>query len=87
MVLDKRLQLAHELGVASGVEVVLDPPLEASETQLLEAGDLALREALVRELGERRPAPEQQRLLRAFPSSTRRWKRTRSSSSSSTRTR
>ena len=38
---DERLELADELGVPSGVEVDLDPLLEAREVQLLEACDPA----------------------------------------------
>jgi hypothetical protein len=61
---DEGSQLTHELVVAAGVEVVLDSPLAAREAELFEAGDLALREPLVRELGERRPAPERQGVRR-----------------------
>ena len=63
MIVDERAQLTHQLGVAAGVEVLLDPPLEAGQTQLFEAGDLALGEPLVGELGERRTTPERQRFF------------------------
>ena len=44
-------------------EVRLDAVLQRREAQLLESPDLVLRERLVGEVGERRPAPERQRLL------------------------
>ena len=43
-------------------EVGLDPLLERHGAQLLEPSDLGLRERLVEEVGERRPAPERERL-------------------------
>ena len=43
-------------------QVGLDALFEAGQSQLLEAGDLALRERLVGEVGQRRPAPERERL-------------------------
>ena len=46
-----------------GGEISLDPLLQACEPDLLEAGDLRLREAVVCELGERRPLPERKRLV------------------------
>ena len=58
---NERLELADELGVAAEREVRFDPPLERPEEQLLEACDLPLGE-LQRELAQRRPAPEGERL-------------------------
>jgi hypothetical protein len=49
-----RLQLADELG--------FDPLLNRAEAQHLEAGDLAPREGVVGEIGERAAAPERERL-------------------------
>jgi len=61
LLLDERLELCDELVLAPAFEVSLDPLLEDAETLLLEAPDLALREGLVGEVGERRPSPERQR--------------------------
>ena len=58
---DEAFELRHELGVASQRQVCLDPSLDGDETKLLEANDRRLRERLVREVVERRPAPERQR--------------------------
>jgi hypothetical protein len=58
------LELPHERRVPALLQVLLDPPLEAGEAELLQARDLALREALVGELGERLPPPEGKRLSR-----------------------
>ena len=59
---DGRRQLPDELGVSAVAELVLEPCFQRGQTQLLEARDLALREVLEREIGERRAAPECQRL-------------------------
>ena len=61
---DEPLQLGHELRVAAELEVGVDPLLERGEPLLLEAGALGACERRV-ELGERRPAPERERLTRA----------------------
>ena len=60
--LDERLELGDELGVAAQREVGLDALLDDDGAQLLEPGDLRLRERLVDEVGERRAAPERERL-------------------------
>ena len=44
------------------LEIRLDPMLERAEPQFLEARDLRLGERLIREIGERRAAPQAQRL-------------------------
>ncbi len=62
MALDESLQLADQLVVASQSEICVDPLLERGEPKLLEPGDLRLRERLVREVGQRRPAPERERV-------------------------
>jgi hypothetical protein len=59
----ERFELAHEVGVAPPGEVALDPLLETGEAKLLQTLDLCLGEALIGELGQRRPAPERERLL------------------------
>ena len=89
---DERLELTHHLGVATDREVGLDAPLERREPELLEASGLGVGERL-RELGQRRPAPQRQRapdeseastarpaVSAARPSATSRSKRSRSSS-------
>src|SRR5215210_2741948 len=62
MQLDERFQLADQLRVATERELGLDPLLDRSEMELFEPSDLALRKRLVGELGERRAAPQSQRL-------------------------
>jgi hypothetical protein len=59
---DERLQLAHQVGVAAARQVRVDARLERRPAQLLQPRDLDLRERLEGEVGERRPAPERQRL-------------------------
>ena len=58
---DQRLELGQDVLVAAEREVGLDPILERGEPQVLEPPDLVLRERLVREVGERRAAPERER--------------------------
>ena len=94
---DQRLELADELGVAAEREVGLDPLLERRQPQLLEPRRLDPRERLVVELGQRRPAPQRERLAqqarrrararRRAPSATSRSKRSRSTASGSTSSR
>jgi hypothetical protein len=62
MLADEYLELPDELDVASEIEVCLDAPLDRSQAQLFEAKDLGLREWLVREVGESRPAPDAERI-------------------------
>ena len=56
----QRLQLGDERVVAAAAEVGVDPVLRAGEPELVEAGDLGLRERLVEEVRECRAAPEGQ---------------------------
>ena len=56
------LELADELGVTPGGEVGLDAHLHGREVLLFQARDLSRRERRRGELGERRPAPQLQRL-------------------------
>ena len=60
---DQRLQPADHLGVAAERELRLDELLARGDPQLLEPGDLGLRERLVGEVGQRRAAPERERAL------------------------
>ncbi len=59
---DQGLELTDEVGVPAEREVGLDPLFERNDPALLEPGDLGLREGLEGEIGERRPAPERERL-------------------------
>jgi hypothetical protein len=56
------LELGHRLAVAPEREVGVEAELERRETDLLEPDDRGLREALVGDVGERRTAPQRQRL-------------------------
>ena len=60
---DERLELADELVVAPEREVRVDPELDRRQPDLLEPGDRRLGEALVGEVGERRAAPQRQRVV------------------------
>ena len=62
---DQRLELGQDVLMAAEREVGLDPILERRQPQVLEPPDLVLRERLVREVGERRSAPEPERLAEA----------------------
>jgi hypothetical protein len=50
--------------MAAERQVGLDPPLERAQAQLLEPRDLLASELLIREVGERRTAPEGERLAK-----------------------
>ena len=58
----ERVELRHERAVAPVVEICGDPRLERRQTALLQARRLRLGEGLVRDVRERRPAPERERL-------------------------
>ena len=60
---DERVELADELAVASETEERIDPVLRGGEPELSEPVDLGLREVVVRELGERGPPPQRERLV------------------------
>jgi hypothetical protein len=60
---DQRLQLPHHLGMGAERQLRLDQRLQRGDPQVLEPGDLPLREGLVGELRQRRAAPQRQRLL------------------------
>src|SRR5262249_41610971 len=55
---DKRLELAHQLGVAAQSQVRLDSLLERRDTQFLEPRDLVLSERVHGEVGQWRTAPQ-----------------------------
>src|SRR5215216_3405260 len=62
MLADECLELSHQLPVSTELEVSGDPLLEPREAEVVEPPDLVLRERVVREVGEGRPAPERERL-------------------------
>ena len=63
---ERRRELPDHLRVAAVGELALEAPFERGEPQLLEPRDLALRERLEREIRQRRPSPQRQRLLVAL---------------------
>ena len=81
---DERLELAGQLGVPAGGEILLDALLDAGEPEILEPRDLGLGEPRVGEIGERRATPERERLAGPAASPAERRKRARSSSSGAT---
>ena len=96
----ERLELPHGPGVLAKLERAVHTDLERHEPQFLEASDLALRERLVLDPGERRAPPQRERIVqerggpagltgrqRAAPESSACSKRRLSSSSSATRRR
>jgi hypothetical protein len=56
------LELGGDVSVAAERQVDLGPLLDRREAELLEAATLDLGEALVGEVGQRRAAPQGQRL-------------------------
>ena len=62
MLRNERFELAHCGAVAAERELGFEPSLERVQTKVLEMGAFRLCERLGCELGERRPAPERQRL-------------------------
>jgi hypothetical protein len=60
MVADQRFELADHLRVVAERQLGLDALLDGRQAQLLEAGDLALGEGLIREIGERGTTPERE---------------------------
>jgi hypothetical protein len=50
--------------MASGGEIPIDGALDRCEVKLLQAPDLGVRERLLGDVGERRPAPQRKRLAR-----------------------
>ena len=63
MRLDQRPELGHDRAVAPETKDRLDPPLNRLEPELLETPDLGLGKLRERELRERRPTPEGERVL------------------------
>jgi hypothetical protein len=61
MLQEQRLELAREVEVSPQGEIGVDPTLEGGEPQLLEPDDGRLGERFVREVHERRAAPERER--------------------------
>jgi hypothetical protein len=61
---DEHLELCENLEMAARRQVAVDRALGRGQVQLLEAADLAGRERLIGDIGERRPAPQRERLAR-----------------------
>ena len=61
MLVDEGPKLGHQLAVPTQCEVGVDTILQRCEPQLLEPGDLDLRERLVPHVGQRGPAPLRER--------------------------
>ncbi len=61
----RAFELAEQVGVAAERQVRVDPSLEGNRALLLEPCDLRLCEVLVRDVGERRAAPEREPLAQA----------------------
>jgi hypothetical protein len=59
---DQRFELPADLTVTPQPKVRFDPALERADPELLQPGPLGLCERFRCELGERRPAPQRQRL-------------------------
>jgi hypothetical protein len=58
----QRVELAGDLAVPAGGEVAIDRQLERGDAKLVQAADLGRGERLVRDIGERRAAPQAQRV-------------------------
>ena len=64
ILLDEPLQLAGQLVVPTGFEVLIDALLETCESRVLQPGDLRPGKAARTELRQRFPAPERERVAR-----------------------
>jgi hypothetical protein len=64
---DERVELADDVAVAAELEVGVDPLLERNKAQLLQPVRVRLRPCVEGELGERRAAPEAERLAERAP--------------------
>jgi hypothetical protein len=62
---DEPFELGHHVGVAAERQVGVDALLQRRKVSLLEPRDLGLRERLVRNVGQGRPAPHGERLAQA----------------------
>jgi hypothetical protein len=62
MLCNELLELAHQLSVSADGQIDVDPVFERAQPQILEPRDRRLREGVATELGERRPAPEVERV-------------------------
>ena len=69
---DQALELGDELRTLAALEIGVDPPLLRRETELLEPRGLFAREGLKCEIGERRPAPQRERIVKRLGAALRR---------------
>ena len=60
MVMHQRVQLTDQCSVLTQRKISVDPILERRQALLLEPRDLALRERLIHEVRQRRPAPKRE---------------------------
>jgi len=60
---DEAFELHDRVPVPPQRQVRIDPRLQRGQAQLIEPGDVALEALLEREVRERRPAPERERVL------------------------
>ena len=58
----ERRRVGDHVVVVAELDLRLDPVLEGSQPELLEARNLVLQKALEGEVGERRPAPQRKRV-------------------------
>jgi hypothetical protein len=63
MLADQGAQLGREFAGRAESQARLGAFLQAGQVQLLQPGDLGLREGLITEIGQRRAAPQRQRLV------------------------
>ena len=77
VLLDQRLELGREIGVAAQLQLGVEQVLRRGEPQLLEAADLDGGERLVDQVAERRPAPKAERLAELLGTRLRRVARAR----------
>ena len=67
MTLRQLVELRNHVRMAAELQVGRDPVLERGGAQVLEPGDLRLRERLVPQVGERRPPPQRERARQRLP--------------------
>ena len=58
---DERLELRHDVGRVTELDVGRDPLFDRDQAELVESADLVLRPLLERELRQRRAAPQFER--------------------------
>ena len=64
---DQLFELGDDESVLTRRQPRADALFQRGEAQLLEPGDLSLRERLERDIGQRRPAPQSERIVEQAP--------------------